>query len=195
MSPECCKASPYIITHSDTFTCLTYTREHTGGLNCSPSSPLKHVSYASINPMLHLKTLLRLHMRPHLEHAWWTYVARLPARICSVRIYSAAALSCLSECVYSVCGCVLYPWESTTSESQKPIQIQSHSLWINYENNNFSSYRCVAMPPYSTARLPKHFLHPCYLIFFFIASLPTVWCVEEVDDSWSSGRWSVNMSQ
>lgn len=80
-------------------------------------------------------------------------------------------LSCLSKCVYSVCGCVWYPWESTTSESQKPIQIQSHSLWINYENNNFSSYRCVAMPPYSSARLPDHFLHPYPLIFFILLPL------------------------
>ncbi len=54
------------------FACLTCTCKHTGGLNCLPS-PLKLVSYASINPTLHLKTLLQLHMQPHLEYMLWTY--------------------------------------------------------------------------------------------------------------------------
>lgn len=69
MSPECCKDPPYIITRMHTAT--QALRKHMralggGGLNCLPSS-LKHVWYASINPMLHIKTLLQLHMQPHLE--------------------------------------------------------------------------------------------------------------------------------
>lgn len=63
----------------------------------------------------------------------------------------------------------LHPLQTTFSESQS-LQIQSHSLWINYENNNFPAIDVLPCPPYSSVCPPTtRLLHPRPSAFFFVA--------------------------